>query len=90
MESWGLNTAGIPNIHKNLAVQYFTFKHTIFGIPEAIKSLQTSKLSTAQFFRRTRAVHLLPTIPLQVQSISSDVFYVCALLIHEVWMIYVL
>lgn len=60
MGSWELNAAGIPNIHEDLAVWYFTSKHTIFGIPEAIKSLQASKLSTARFFRRTRAVHLLP------------------------------
>lgn len=47
MESCGLNTAGILNIHKNLAVCYFTSKHTNFGIPQAIKSLSFQQLSSS-------------------------------------------
>jgi len=87
MESWGLHTAGILDIHKNLAVCYFTPKHTVCGIPEATESLQTSKLSTAQFFRRTTAVPmtLLPTHP-----VSSDALYVCARLTPAAWMMRVL
>lgn len=80
-KSWVLNTSGIPNTHENLAVCYFASKHTI---PQTIKSLLASKLSTAQFFRRARAVHPLSMILLQGQSMLSDVLGMCVLLVHEV------